>query len=393
VFPEEVFFVLRRKLSFIGVLVVIGCLVGFGCDGDPVRPVIPVGPSQPFPAHNSTDVSQVPVFSWLYGDTTSQSTTYSFYLATSTPPALIDSLLIDTLYDPGPLRAGTKYYWRIVAHNASGRVVSSPTWSFTTSSDFVFPLAIGNSWSYTRKFYKHNCEPDSLPGSFRDTIFGSSTTLVQSLDTLLDSIEAYRLHTVSNGNFGGSEYNSYRNNTQDGFYQYAYGGTGIWPPRVTSSNGTYLEFMGMRFRDLRELRDIILSNVNVAMATRLDSIVYEDPPLQWLAYPLEIGQRWIFRDGNEGAALDMEMEVLSLENIQSPAGEFECFKIRWFLDFDNDGQWESNIDGYDYLSPVGVIRREFLFYNITVMDEQNVLLGTCDYVDEYELTDYHLERD
>jgi len=386
--------ILYGKLIVIGILVVISCLVGFGCGGDPVRPVIPVGPSQPFPAHDAADVSQVPVFSWSYSDTTSPSTTYSLYLATSSPPSLFDSLLIDTLYDPGPLRVGTKYYWRIVAHNASGRVISSPIWSFTTSSDFVFPLAIGNTWSYTRKYYSHNCELDSLPDPYNDTVLGSATTLVQSFDTLLDSIEAYHLQTVWSDNFGGSEYSSYRNNTQDGLCEYAYGrGGGIWPPRVMPSNGISLEFMGMRFRDFRELRDVLFSNMNVAMAGRLDTIVYEDPPIKLLSYPLQIGQRWIYRDMDAGAAWDMEREVLSLENIQSPAGEFECFKIRWFWDINNDGQWDSNIDGYDYLSPVGVIRRKFLFYDVVIRDYLGVQAETCDFVDEYELTDYDLERD
>jgi hypothetical protein len=393
VFPEEGFFVLCGKLSVIGVLVVICCLAGFGCGGDPVRPVIPTGPSQPFPADNAADVSQISVFGWSYNDT-SQLTTYSLYLATSAPPTLIDSLLIDTLYDPGPLRVGTKYYWKIVAHNASGRVISSPIWSFTTSSDFVFPLAIGNSWSYSRKFYSHICEPDSLPDPYKDTVFGTSTTLVQSFDTLLDSVEAYHLHTVWSDDFGGSEYNNYRNNTQDGLYEYAYGPRGgVWPPRVTSSNGTFLEFMGMRFRDLRELRDVLYSNMNGAIAGRLDSIRYEDPPIQLLAYPLQIGQRWIYRGQVEGTDFHIEKEVLSLENILSPAGEFECFKIRWFWDIDNDGQWDNDIDGYDYVSPVGVIRREFLFYDVIIGEYSGLPFDTCDFVDEYELTDYHLERD
>ena len=79
------------------------------------------------PANGATGVSQTPTLSW--GSSTG-ATSYDVYFGTaSTPPLAVNTTA--TSYPPGSLSAGTLYYWRVVAKNASGSN-SSATWSFTT---------------------------------------------------------------------------------------------------------------------------------------------------------------------------------------------------------------------------------------------------------------------
>ncbi len=387
----------RQTVKGITVLVA-SLIIGVGCgDNDPVGPVPLRSPSDPYPTDQATDVPLIPTLAWSFVYTSSDSVFFDLYLGTDNPPPLFDSRLTDTLYTPGPLSPDTRYYWKVIAHNDTGYYdkpdsVSSPIWSFTTSSSFVLPLAIGNRWDYSRTFYACNFDPDSLADLYGDTIYGSSTTEITGLDTLYDSLETYMFHTSWIENGSGNDFVVYRNNITDGLYSYAYE-QGFWvgPPTVKLSEGMYLEFMGFRFRSFDELRNTFYSRLDVPMSRSLDTIIYEEPPVRELAYPLEIGQRWVYRDMDNGDPMDMEKEVVDYLNVGSPADEFECFKVRWFWDINDDGEWDTGIDGYDYLSAVGYVEREFRFYDIIVTGVMGDTLGTFDWVDEYVLTEYQLE--
>ncbi len=87
----------------------------------------PPAPALPSPANGATGIATTPSLSW---SASSGATSYDVYFGTASSPPLATNTAT-TGYSPGTLSAGTLYYWRVVAKNASGSN-SSATWSFTT---------------------------------------------------------------------------------------------------------------------------------------------------------------------------------------------------------------------------------------------------------------------
>lgn len=345
-----------------------------------------------------TDAPLILTFCWSYAHAPSDTVLFDVCLGTANPPPLVDSMIVDTVYDPGPLLPDTTYFWRVIAHLDTTDSASSPVWRFTTRSTFVFPLAVGNTWQYSRMFYAHNFDPDSLAYLGFDTVVGNKTTEIERIDTLLGSQETYVFHTVWTESGSSGDGYSYRNNTSDGLYIYAYQfGGGVGPPKVALREGTYLLFKGMRFSSISELLDWVHSRMDITMNVgRLvvsDSIRYENPPVRDLAYPLEVGQRWVYRDSTaDGDPWKMGKEVVGIENVTTPAITADCFKIRWYWDLDDNGLWDPDIVAYDYLAAIGVLKRQYELIGLVITDYSSPdSLGTLDVTDVYELTGYELE--
>jgi Domain of unknown function (DUF4091) len=89
----------------------------------------PSAPGNPSPAAGSTGVSTSPTLSW---STSTNAASYDVYFGSSASPSLVASVS-GTSYKPASLNAGSTYYWKIVAKNASGST-SSSIWSFTTAA-------------------------------------------------------------------------------------------------------------------------------------------------------------------------------------------------------------------------------------------------------------------
>ena len=202
-------------------------------------------------------------------------------------------------------------------------------------------------------------------------------------------------HTVWTVNGSSGDGYNYRNNTSDGMYTYAsqFGTNG--PPKVALRKGTYLLFKGMKFSSIGELLDWVHSRIdmtkNVNRLVLSDSINYENPLVRDLAYPLEVGRRWVHRATSGGDPWKMEKEVVSIEWVTTPAITADCFKIRWYWDIDDDGVWDTDIVAYDYLAAIGVFKRQYEFSGIVVISYGFDSLGTCDLTDVYELTDFNVQ--
>jgi hypothetical protein len=90
----------------------------------------PLPPSLSSPTNGQTGVSTRSTLSW---SDSRGATRYDVYLGTSSPPPIVAPDLETTSYPAGPLSAGTKYYWEVMAANNTGSTASS-TYSFTTAS-------------------------------------------------------------------------------------------------------------------------------------------------------------------------------------------------------------------------------------------------------------------
>jgi len=87
------------------------------------------------PADGATGVAQDANLSWTGGESQcdGHTSTYDVYFGTSSSPPLRESGVSGKSYDPGPLDAGTTYYWQIHAGDGISERTSS-TRSFTTAA-------------------------------------------------------------------------------------------------------------------------------------------------------------------------------------------------------------------------------------------------------------------
>jgi hypothetical protein len=113
-----------------GLPLVTGFDVSVTCTNSP-----PHTPSAPSPADGATDQARDVDLGWTGGDPDAGDTvTYDVYFGDSSPPPLVASGLGTTSYDPGTLKGGTTYYWKIVARDDHGATTEGPEWNFTTAS-------------------------------------------------------------------------------------------------------------------------------------------------------------------------------------------------------------------------------------------------------------------
>ncbi len=380
-------------LIFAPALLIGACLIlGSGCDGNGgAGPTINVKPRNPWPPDHAEHIPVTMTFSWSDLNRT-DSTVYDIFFGPSTPPQFKAGDITDTFYNPGTLLADTTYYWRVVAHTPSGDLVESPIWVFETQEDIRFPIVAGNKWFYQSKTYVLGIHPPELEGQFgfTDTLYASSITEVLSDTTLLDTIPVFRFHTSWYEEGESGYYDRYVNNTDSGLYLYAYHNVGTFPPKVKPESGVCFEFNGVRAASVTGLFQTILRSAAKASALS-PSFVIEDPPVRELAYPLEDERPWLYRSIDLGHPITIGKEIVGKDRVRVPAGDFRCYTIQWFWDIDGDSDWDADINGYDYISSVGIVRRAFYIYGINIIDYGGQILGTFDSAIEYDLLAFFLQ--
>ena len=92
----------------------------------------PYTPSEPSPSDGAINVSIDSDLSWNGGDPDGDPVTYDVYFGTTTPPPQAATGLNDTIYNPGLLDYGTKYYWKIIVWDDQNAFTQGPIWEFTT---------------------------------------------------------------------------------------------------------------------------------------------------------------------------------------------------------------------------------------------------------------------
>jgi hypothetical protein len=92
-------------------------------------PPPPATPNGPSPATGATAVATNATLSW----SASSASSYEVAFGTVNPPPTVSSQQAGSTYTPGTLKAGTTYFWQIVARNSVG-TTNGPVWSFTTGA-------------------------------------------------------------------------------------------------------------------------------------------------------------------------------------------------------------------------------------------------------------------
>jgi hypothetical protein len=385
--------------SAVSLAVMILLVIGVGCS-DSIEPYIPDphapgSPSNPFPANGAQEQSLSLVLRWSCSDPDGDSLTYDIYFGAHYPLPLVDSLLTDTIFDPGPLSLGHTYYWMIVAHDPDGHFAIPPTWRFSTKPNYFYPLAIGNRWEYTGKSFSFNFQPDTISDFWLfDTAYLTSTIEITGIQPLPDSVYIHVFHetlveqTLMHGDTFYTDH--YFGETEKGFFYHGYSGSaGVGAAPLKLRPHGLIHFKGRVFNSIDELLALVEDGVE-AFQKRYKTTMYEDGPLTSLQYPLTVGSQWTYR--HQGDPWRIDKRVQDTHQVKVPAGRFECFEIQWLYDMDEDGQWDDDIIFFDYYSDVGLVKRSILFKGLIFSGyEYPDSLGTCDAKHEFLLTGYHLE--
>lgn len=255
--------------------------------------------------------------------------------------------------------------------------------------DFVYPLKIGNKWQYSREVGLFNFRPDTAGVVPPDTarVLSTSTVEILRTETLHDTIETSVFQErLVEGSFT-FQSQSYFNNRADGLYFYAYRGVGYVIP--LSRRASSISFKGRDFGSVSEVISFIEGSIGIPEVGN-DSLLFEDPPLRSLAYPFVIGLQWVYRE--PGKPWRIDKRILGIETVRVPAGAFACYKIQWLMDISNDGDWDDEIEFFDYISREGLVRRSLLVKDLVVTGPQGPEpIGKVDLREESKLTDVHLE--
>lgn len=249
-----------------------------------------------------------------------------------------------------------------------------------------YPLAVGNSWEYSRFFASINVRPDTVSVPFADTFFSTGKVEVTKKDSILDSIPVFELFEVLKDNL--DEYPSwnYFNNLEDGLYYYGSNGISYLPPLQSPTKKSFY-FKGRYFSNVREIVDWLEEAVCVPLSNS-EILDYYIPPRKRIQYPLRIGSKWTYTQAGDPWRIDAK--IIRIEAVTVPAGMFYCYKIQWLYDLNDDGKWDSDIDFFQYVHSVGVVKWKILFKNVQYIDELGNLIATFDALEEIQLTDFNL---
>jgi hypothetical protein len=252
---------------------------------------------------------------------------------------------------------------------------------FKPSEDFTYPLQVGNLWEYQSTYRYTVFHP------FEGGMIGSDTTTTETVSvqilkevTLHDSVKTMQMQEVRVNGFGTYSSETYYANEKSGLYVYAYrnpSGSLVAPKKAA---GAGIVFNGRYFQNISEITRLLTQAI---AGPASDSLIYENPPVLCLKFPVAVGSRWAYRHAGN---FRIEKKIIAQEEVSVPAGTFSCYKIQWIYDVDKDLVWSNSFFFYDYVCEKGLIRRIFGIEGALAYDEDGNLLGPCHDTFDNQLT-------
>jgi hypothetical protein len=257
--------------------------------------------------------------------------------------------------------------------------------------DFAYPLHVGRVWTYVGTDYTASFQPESLAATYATSDEIAAVVEVREQTVVGDTIPVYALKETETIN-GGETHDSwdYFNNRPGGLYSFAYshpGRSGSMEPRKLTPGERQYRLRDRIFTGISELFGFIESP-RQEQALGSDTITLETPPFLCVKYPLSAGSEWLTT--SPPTIWPIGKKVLGRVDIQVPAGTFACAHILWRYDVDTNGVWDTDIEMHDYISQIGLVKRESIVRGIAVTDhESSEAIGTCDAHRVMELQSTH----
>lgn len=260
-----------------------------------------------------------------------------------------------------------------------------------TSEDelnFTYPMKVGYRWDYTKFTQITNFQPDSIAQDYERIDTTTVIVEITGAENLRDSIETFVFKSTEYEGQNQFSSKNYYKSTKDGLYIIAYdNNTGCLLIHPKKSNFSSIKFRGYNFSSIHELSKLIQQQLPIKKVIS-DSIIFEEPPVLSLKYPLTEGSKWTYR--NDHYPFRMDKTIVEKKNINLNSVSFECYHIKWLYDIDHDGEWDDDIWIDDYISKEGLIKRKVSILGIVWTDETCLEIGISDYFEEFILTDVYL---
>jgi hypothetical protein len=190
--------------------------------------------------------------------------------------------------------------------------------------------------------------------------------------------------------------NSWYRNTADGLYKYAIGFAGgplASPKRATAAGAVY-RFKGWSFSSSGEITNFIAGDLSPFSAKQIAAsagIITYNPPRVIYRYPYKAAAIWDVIN-SIADSIRIAKQYVNKESITTPGGIFECYKVKWFWDLNHDGIWDTDQEGYDWVSPThGLVKRQLIWRNFEETAISNdasntvVVIAKFDLVEDYTL--------
>jgi hypothetical protein len=248
---------------------------------------------------------------------------------------------------------------------------------------FRYPVRIGNAWKYARTLIQvYRIRPDS---TVSDSLPLDSIEVRVAREALIGgSLRTFEFVETVRGPWGISADQTYYSQDENGLFLHAYRNPGVMVPK--SGPRRRVTFKGRSFGSVREAAAWIAGR-GTGRIPDLDSLIVESPPKTCLLYPLRIGSQWTYRSA-ESAPWRMDKRVTGRGDVRVPAGNYDCFRIRWLQDVDGNGTWDEDVVFYDDIGAKGLVRRSILVRDMWMTDPENPAASvTFDFQEEDRLVD------
>lgn len=229
---------------------------------------------------------------------------------------------------------------------------------------YHYPLGEGNVWVYETKIELSNFRPLTPGLTYKETVYVFSGKVESRGKYIFNNgVETYSLLSSEEIENRRSSSFKFYIKTHEALYLYGYTGGSLLTPKT---NATFkVIFKEKTFNNFQSLIDYIEQKVN----NYSDSIYTENPPPKVYQYPFFVGSKWIFRDYDKPWLI--EKEVVDRKLIQTPAGKFDAYAIRWYYDMDTNGIYDTDIIVTEYLHTVGLVKRVFTTKDIKISNSEN----------------------
>jgi hypothetical protein len=254
------------------------------------------------------------------------------------------------------------------------------------SSRFVYPLETGNRWVYRTEIIRTNFEPQSLEDEFGSSETSSALCEVIGEQILLDSVKTMILGTTERTDRYQYVSHHFYQETDEGLFILAYQNAGASIIYPKSESKRRLQFKDIHFTNIHALSNFMQQALPEQKIVS-DSLIYENPPVQTLKYPLEPGSQWTYRHDFNPWRIDKTVIGKTVLNLD--IGVFECFHIKWLYDWDQNGVWDDDLWIDDYVGVEGLLKRTISFMSVGYVDESGNMLGTFDSFMDYTLTELY----
>jgi len=237
--------------------------------------------------------------------------------------------------------------------------------------NFKYPYSINSNWFFTTTPY-YIFHPDSVSNYITDLDTAIETGYaVWKNDTVIEGINARVLRTNHTSTAHAYNTTECYVQTDTGLVNLSFDSDGVsFGPFRPNPNYTLL-YNGKNYSSIGELKQEFFSESQIIT----DNSVLNN--YNCIKYPIVENTEWFFRYTSLNPVQLQRKKYLSYEQVQTPAGIYNCIKIQRKGYRGNPEVPDTNYNSMDYFSKVGMVKRSFALKNIAFV-YKGALIGYFD---------------